>query len=135
MRRKSCEHDEYPTVTLPAYSTFENDLTSEGYQLVEDVEPVGSEILELVGFLNTGKARNNVTSVKHLLKRAKMLRNCPGQRHAEKLLTTGIPKRWEACELLPFCGTVWKNSEGNLRIPCIKACTSPILDATNWEFD
>ena len=102
-----------------ATPTFLRDMRKEGWELVENIdeEPVPISELELVSFLRRGES---YVSGKTMRERAWKQRASLGQRQAEYLLARQkeIPSEWRDFYLV-FPGTVWRDRDGGLDVPCL----------------
>jgi len=105
------------TVTLKPSHGFEFDKAKDGWELVENVECLGTETLELAEFLHKGESYVGGDT---MLARAKDHGNRAGQLHAEQLLRQQdeIPAEWREYYLV-FSGTIWRHPHGNLCVPCL----------------
>lgn len=104
-----------PVVTLRPPSGLVNDRRKDGWELLEDAPVIGEPTLELAEFLRDGEeyVRGDV-----MFARAVELGNRAGQQHAERLLAQqgDIPEEWRQY-YLPFTGTKWRDSDGDLFVP------------------
>lgn len=111
-----------PTMVLPKpVEGFRFDKTKDGWELVEDTPLEGEPTLILDTFLREGES----SVVGHtMLERAKEGAEergaRAGQLHAERMLEhqEKIPVEWRKFYLV-FTGTVWRDSDGDLFVPCL----------------
>lgn len=105
------------SVILKPQTDFRFDKRKNGWELIENVLLADNQEnkLFLHSFLNEGE---NYVSGEKMLKRAKKMGDLAGQLHAERILTQAdtIPDEWKKYFLL-FPGTVWRGSDGDLRVP------------------
>lgn len=98
---------------------FKHDKTHDGWTLLEDIPFDGKEFApEFVEFLKSGESCVNGDTMRL---RAKKLNAHTGQRHAEYLLEhqNRIPKELRG-RYLVFPDTVWRDSGGRRRVPCLR---------------
>jgi hypothetical protein len=107
--------------SIDASAPFQNDKTSEGWQLqVDESEPakISADSIELAIFIEEGQPDLiGEDMVEHLLAIPSKL----GQRHAEYLIDHQgvIPEEFRRYSVI-FPGTVWTDSVGNHYVPYIK---------------
>lgn len=105
---------------------FKYDRTADGWKFLEDMEFDGNLFVpDIVEFLKPGglmKSAESWVSGDTMQARAKELNANLGQRHAEYLLEHQelIPKEWQGKYFLVFPGTVWQDSDGGQRVPCLR---------------
>lgn len=105
-----------PTVILKPASTFRYDKRKDGWKLIENVELGNNELtLQFNEFLKEGESCVKGTI---MMDRAKGMGSLAGQLHAERLLDQqeSIPKELRNFYLV-FAGTVWRDPDGDLRVP------------------
>lgn len=107
------------SINVSSSIPFDRDMQQEGWKLKNDREIRDGEfILELLDFF---QKKESHVSGNELVKRAKEKDALFGQRHAEALLRNKdkIPEKWRKYVLV-FPGTVWRDSRGDLRVPCLR---------------
>lgn len=108
--------------------SFKADMTKKGWRLLEDVSFSGENFFpEVVGFV---RSNESFLSLNEVRKRAKKIKACLGQHHAEWLLENQhlISWEWRNYHLI-FPGTVWQVDEKNYRIPYLR------WDGWQWILD
>ncbi len=117
-------------MTSGTASTFQRNKTREGWKLIEDVgetQLFSPDNLELAPFLKKGE--RHIDGEK-LVRRAKRMQVCFGQRQAEYLLKhqKKMPEEWRQYRLF-FPGAIWSNQAGGREAPFLG------WDGKRWYLD